>query len=130
MSDHISRPTSQEGASILYMEIVPSQQKRLPISGKERRKEAVEKQGTYAWNTVAVVQSAGNCYTLTGGDTRVVFRNLLAYLLSNQLLEKKNLVFFTDGAKNIQKQTETYFAFHPYTIILDWYHLKNAVRNI
>lgn len=95
---------------------------------KEQRKQAVEKQGVYVWNTVAVVQSAENSYTLTGKDTSEVFRNLLAYLLSNQLLEKRNLVFFTDGAKNIQRQIETYFGFHPYTIILDWYHLKKRCQ--
>ena len=60
---------------------------------KEQRKQAVEKQGVYVWNTVAVVQSAGKCYTLSGNDTNEVFRNLLAYLLSNQLLESRNLVF-------------------------------------
>ena len=95
---------------------------------KEQRKQAVEKQGVYVWNTVAVVQSAGKCYTLSGNDTSEVFRNLLAYLLSNQLLESRNLVFFTDGAKNIQRQIETYFSFHPYTIILDWYHLKKRCQ--
>ena len=95
---------------------------------KEKRKQAVGKQGVYVWNTVAVVQSAGGNYTLTGKDTGSVFRNLLAYLLSNQLLENRNLVFFTDGAKNIQKQIETYFAFHPYIIILDWYHLKKRCQ--
>ena len=95
---------------------------------KEERKQAVEKQGVYVWNTVAVVQSAGKSYTLTGKDTGEVFRNLLAYLLSNQLLESRNLVFFTDGAKNIQRQIETYFSFHSYTIILDWYHLKKRFQ--
>ena len=95
---------------------------------KEERKQAVEKQGVYVWNTVAVIQSAGKSYTLTGKDAGEVFRNLLAYLLSNQLLENRNLVFFTDGAKNIQRQIETYFTFHSYTIILDWYHLKKRCQ--
>lgn len=95
---------------------------------KEHRGSNSQKQGAYVWNTVAVVQSQQDSYTLTGVGMPQVFRSLLAYLLSNRLLEGKNLVFFTDGASDIRRNIEEMFAFRSYTIILDWYHLKKRCQ--
>ena len=95
---------------------------------KEHRKENTPKQGVYVWNTVAVIQSQMHSYTLTGGNMPQVFRSVLAYLLSHQILENTNLVFFTDGASDIRCNIEQTFDFHPYTIILDWYHLKKRCQ--
>lgn len=95
---------------------------------KEHRKGASKKQGAYVWNTVAVVQSQQDLYTLTGVGMPQVFRSALAYLLAHGLLDRKNLVFFTDGANNIRCNIAETFSFHPYTIILDWYHLKKRCQ--
>lgn len=95
---------------------------------KEHRKGSQQKQGAYVWNTVAVVQSQQDSYTLTGVDMSQVFRSTLAYLLAHGLLEHKNLVFFTDGANDIRCNIAETFSFHPYSIILDWYHLKKRCQ--
>lgn len=95
---------------------------------KEHRKGNSKKQGVYVWNTVASVQSQQFSYTLTDGSMPRLFRNTLACLLSNGLLAGKNLVFFTDGASDIRCNIEKTFSFHPYTIILDWYHLKKRCQ--
>ena len=95
---------------------------------KEHRKGSSQKQGVYVWNTVAVVQSQQDLYTLTGAGMPQVFRSTLAYLLAHGLLCHKNLVFFTDGANNIRCNIAETFSFHPYTIILDWYHLKKRCQ--
>ena len=57
-----------------------------------------------------------------------VMKTLLAFLLFHNLLVDKDLVFFTDGARNLRNSIETLFAFRPYTIILDWYHLEKKCR--
>ncbi len=44
---------------------------------KEQRKQTAEKQGAYVWNTVAVIQSAEDSYTLTGGDMSQTFRGIV-----------------------------------------------------
>lgn len=54
---------------------------------------------------------------------------MLAFLVSNRLLQNK-LVFFTDGARNIKSSIEEMFRFHPYTAILDWYHLKKKYQEL
>jgi len=95
---------------------------------KEHRKGSTEKQGAYVWNTVAVVQSRQLSYTLTDGSMSQLFRCTLACLLTNGLLAGKNLVIFTDGASDIRRNIEKTFSFRPYTIILDWYHLKKRCQ--
>lgn len=95
---------------------------------KEHRKGSTQKQGAYVWNTVAVVQSQQDSYTLTGIGMPQVFRSTLAYLLAHGLLNHKNLVFFTDGANDIRCNIAETFSFHPYTTILDWYHLKKRCQ--
>lgn len=75
-----------------------------------------------------MVQSQQDSYTLTGVGMSQTFHNMLAYMLSNKLLERKNPVFFTDGASDIRRNIEKMFRFHPYTIILDWYHLKKRCQ--
>ncbi len=54
---------------------------------------------------------------------------VLAFHIFNGLL-KNRLVFFTDGAGNIKSSTEEIFTFHPYTVIIDWYHLKKKCQEL
>lgn len=42
----------------------------------------------------------------------------------------KELIFFTDGAKNIKSHIESAFSFHPYTVIPDWFHLKKKCQEL
>ena len=95
---------------------------------KEHRAGETAKKGAYVWNTVAEIESWNGSRTLTGVGMKKTFRLVLAYLLSNDMLAKKSLVFFTDGARSITANIEEMFSFHPYTIILDWYHLKKRCQ--
>ena len=58
---------------------------------------------------------------------RNVFKSVLAFLLVNSLLSRE-LVFLTDGAQDIRSHIQSVFQFHPYTIILDWFHLKKRCQ--
>ena len=95
---------------------------------KEHRTPENEKQGAFVWNTVATVETPESTYTLTNTGMRRTFCNTLAYLLEHDLLKKKHLIFLTDGAKDIRKNIEEVFGFRPYSIILDWYHLKKRCQ--
>lgn len=95
---------------------------------KEQRSEDKAKNGAYVWNTVADIENDNQRYTLTGVGMQKTFLFVLAYLLSNDLIAGKSLVFFTDGARNILNNIEEMFTFHPYTVILDWYHLKKRCQ--
>ena len=50
---------------------------------------------------------------------------MLAYLLNNNLLTSRKLLFFTDGARNLKTSIEKIFAFRQFTINLDWIHVKS-----
>lgn len=95
---------------------------------KEHRTPENEKQGVFVWNTVAAVEIPEQTYTLTNSQMRRTCCNTLAYLLEQHLLKKKHLIFLTDGAKDIRKNIEEVFGFRPYSIILDWYHLKKRCQ--
>ena len=95
---------------------------------KEHRKESSERNGVYVWNTVADIEANGTSRIITGVGMRSVFLFVLAYLLQNDLLAGKTLVFFTDGARSIFANIAEVFQFHPYTVILDWYHLKKRCQ--
>lgn len=49
---------------------------------------------------------------------------LVAFLLSNNLMEGCRLVFLIDGANCIRENIEIFFGFRQHTIILDWLHLE------
>lgn len=94
---------------------------------KESRAEGSERDCKFVENTVAHVQYGDRTYVVTGIGMRNVFKSVLAFLLTNNLLSRE-LVFLTDGAKDIKSHIEAVFQFHPYTVILDWFHLKKRCQ--
>lgn len=94
---------------------------------KDSRKEGSARSYKYVENTVAHIQYGGESYILTGIGMRNVFKSVLAFLLVNNLLSRE-LVFLTDGAQDIRSHIQSVFQFHPYTVILDWFHLKKRCQ--
>ena len=80
-------------------------------------------------NSVIHVESAAGKYILNSSGLLGVLKLLLGFLLSGGLL-KKQLVFFTDGAREIHNAISRMFAFANYKIILDWYHLRKKCREL
>lgn len=95
---------------------------------KERRTGDETKTGVYVWNTVAEMETPSGSHTVTGIGMKKTFLFVLAYLLQNNLLANKTLVFFTDGARSIFTNIMEIFSFHPYIVILDWFHLKKRCQ--
>lgn len=94
---------------------------------KESRAEGSRRDYRFVENTVAHIQYGDKTYVLTGIGMRNVFKSVLAFLLMNNLLSHE-LVFLTDGAQDIKSHIESVFQFHPYTVILDWFHLKKRCQ--
>jgi hypothetical protein len=97
---------------------------------KETRKDGGSKGVKNVENTVVHIQSDKGSYYLTASGMDNAFRILMAFLLSNNLMLGNSLVFFADGARNIKSYIEKYFSFRPYTLILDWYHLKKKCKEL
>ena len=95
---------------------------------KERRTEDETKTGVYVWNTVADMETPSGSHMVTGIGMKKTFLFVLAYLLQNNLLANKTLVFFTDGARSIFNNISEIFSFHPFIIVLDWFHLKKRCQ--
>ncbi len=57
-----------------------------------------------------------------------VFRMLLAFLLVNDIMRDRRIVFFTDGARCIKDYIGKFFAFREYSIVLDWLHLAKKCK--
>lgn len=95
-----------------------------------RRGNGKAKTAAVVENTVVHVQHAGKSYLLTAVGMFEAMRLLLAFLLGNGLLRGKRLVFFSDGAQNIRAALERHFAFYPYELLLDWYHLEKRMTEL
>jgi hypothetical protein len=79
-------------------------------------------------NTVAQIEKPGQGYTLTGSSVAQVLRFILAFLLNNGLVNNR-LCLFADGQRSLQDSVLSFFAWHPYTMmILDWYHVVKKFK--
>ena len=94
---------------------------------KNSRKEGSVRDSKYVENTVAHIQYGKKSYILTGIGMRNVFKSVLAFLLANNLLSHE-LIFMTDGARDLKSHIQSVFQFHPYTVVLDWFHLKKRCQ--
>lgn len=93
---------------------------------KEKRNGSNQKQSKTVQTTDINIEYQGKKYSIANVGMAEAFRRLNAFLLKNDLIADKHLIFMTDGAADIRKAIETYF---PYLnvekcIILDWFHLK------
>ena len=71
--------------------------------------------------------ASSSSYILNCSSVLGAFRLLLGFLCKNGLL-CETLVFFADGAKNLNTAIATMFRFANIKIILDWYHLKKKME--
>ena len=72
-------------------------------------------------NTVVHIQNKeAKTYTLNTSTVSQMMTIMLAFLLSNELLNKPGpLVFFTDGARDLRSAIQDIFHFIPFKIVLD-----------
>lgn len=97
---------------------------------KDARKDGGQKQGKRVENTVIHIQTQQECYLITAIGMKKAFSLVVAFLLSNHLLENRQLYIFSDGAQNIRKNIEAFFSFCPYALLLDRYHLDKKMTEL
>src|SRR5258708_17490629 len=83
-------------------------------------------------NTVAHIQNRMKAtYTLNTPTITQMMIIVLAFLLHNGLMRiTGQLVFFTDGARDLRSAIQNMFSFLPFKIILDWYHLQKKCKDL
>lgn len=77
------------------------------------------------WHTSAQVidGKTGRIYRFHANGKLAAVRQVLAFMVKNDLLRGRDLVFLTDGADDIKAMLAKHFAFHEYRLIVDWYHV-------
>lgn len=91
---------------------------------KDSREYGSKRESKFIENTVVHVQCGDKSYRFTAPDMLCAFRVLMAFLLSNNLMENTRLVFISDGARAIKEHVQKYFGFRQYYYFPDWFHLE------
>jgi hypothetical protein len=104
---------------------------------ESRPREEGQSQPKRVENTVIHVEKANetcdpnvnssSSYILNSSSVSGAFRLLLGFLCMNGLHDK-TLVFFADGARNLNTVIAAMFGFANIKIILDWYHLRKKME--
>jgi hypothetical protein len=92
-----------------------------------RPKDEEKEQAKRVNNTVIHVQHGDQKCLINSSSVPSAIKLLLGLLLSGEMLGKQ-LVFFSDGARDIHSWINKLFAFAEFKIILDWYHLCKKCR--
>jgi hypothetical protein len=87
------------------------------------RSKQKEEQFKRVSNTVVHIEKDERRFVLNSGTNSGAFKQLVSFLLQNDLLEK-HLVFFVDGARDLNNMIYNTFREFDIKVILDWYHLE------
>jgi hypothetical protein len=71
--------------------------------------------------------NSSSSYVLNGTSVLSIFKILLGFLCMHNLLDT-TVVFFADGARNLNLIISSMFSFLKVKIILDWYHLRKKME--
>ena len=74
--------------------------------------------------SVIHIQSGNDVYRIAMDSLEKAFYVSLAIIIKYNLLNKKYLLIFTDGAKNISELAKEVFKCCKFEILLDWFHVK------
>lgn len=102
--------------------------KQKEIRKSEKVEEDSTSEGKYVYNTIAHIEKVDSSYTLNERSTVRILPVLIAFLLSNNLLDYR-LQFFLDGQRTLQAAILKAFSWHKnIAIILDWFHLEEKCK--
>jgi hypothetical protein len=82
----------------------------------------------HLYTSVVHIENQSGVYTLVGKSIPSSLRLTAGFLEYNSILNNDQLVFFTDGAKEIHDNIRQTFAYTKRKIILDWFHLKKKFK--
>jgi hypothetical protein len=82
----------------------------------------------HIFTSVAHIENQNGSYTLIDKSIQSLLRQVTAFLYYNSILNNDQLVFFTDGAKEIHDKIRSMFPYTKFKIILDWFHLEKKFK--
>ena len=94
----------------------------------QSERENQEKKRKSAYQTVVHVENQRGSYVFNALGVRIALQILLAFLLDNDLLKGKLMVFL-DGQRSLHSSVlEALNGWAPLQLILDWYHLEEKCK--
>ena len=75
----------------------------------------------------AYILFQNKAYVIAAASMDEACRLTLGFLLKEKLLEDHELVFFSDGAREIKSTISSYFSFRSYSLYLDWHHVEQCL---
>jgi len=98
---------------------------------KDRKKGSPPKENKeWAKNTIVHIMYNKSNYLLNGKGIIGTLMLLTAFMLHNNIAGNGNLVFFVDGARDLQNAIMDMYGWRPYKIILDWFHLEKKCKEL
>ena len=96
---------------------------------KDREKNSDPKESKeWVKNTIVHILCNKMTYVLNGKGIIETLILLTAFMLNNNMVDIGNLVFYVDGARDLQNAIHATYGWRPYTIILDWFHLEKKCK--
>jgi hypothetical protein len=117
-----------QSVNITLDDVGVKKQKEERLSLDKTERENQEKQRKSAYQTVVHVGNQTGSYVFNALGVGVALQILLAFLLHNDLLKGKLMVFL-DGQRSLHASVlEALSSWAPVQLILDWYHLEEKCK--
>jgi hypothetical protein len=118
--DDFEEPTHTTNISVDEICVKGQNPNRPMPPEKEKRK--------HIFTSVAHIENKKGRYTLVDNSIQSLLRQTTAFLEDSSILNNDQLVFFTDGAKEIHDKINNIFPYTKYKIILDWFRLEKKFK--
>ena len=92
--------------------------------GKGTKKKDAREGRHYEETTVVYLRGREGSYRFAAGDVLSAVLMAFGFMLHWNMLQDRDLMIFSDGARNIKNVIHDVFSFRPYTLNLDWFHLR------
>lgn len=100
--------------------------------GNAETEKAIKKSGNkdartgrkYNETTVVYLRAREGAYRFAAENVLSAVLMAFGFMLHWNMLQDRDLMIFSDGAKNIRSVIRDVFSFRPYTLNLDWFHLR------
>ena len=91
---------------------------------KAARKRGAREGRHYEETAVVYLRAREGDYRFAAADILSAVLMAFGFMLRWNMLQNRDLMIFSDGARNIRNVINDVFSFRPYTLNLDWFHLR------
>jgi hypothetical protein len=100
---------------------VKGQNPKRPMSPEIKKRKLI-------YTSVINIENQNGTYNLIDKSIQSSLRLTTDFIEYNSMLNKDQLVFYTDGAREIYDDISKLFVYTKYKIILDWFHLEKKFK--